>query len=185
MGNYVIWDIMIDSNTYRVFDLGRPSSVIEFSEMFASNKLLENSWEIPHLSLFQYEGEEDKPLADFMSGFDAPVVSKKATEILRPVVKQSVEFLPVQTEVGDYFALNIRFLNCLDVAHSIVERAKSDGSVIGVDKYAFYEDRLKDVCMFRVPELGLSRLFVLDRFKKIYEQSNLTGLIFYPIPLVE
>lgn len=185
MSDYALWDIMIDSNTYRAFDPGDSPSTIEFLEMFTSNKPLRDSWEILRLKLFRYEGEDEKPLADFMSGFDVPTASAKAVEVFRPLLEQYVEFLLLRTEVGDYFALNVEFLDCLDVIHSVIKRAESDGSIIGVDKYAFYQDRIADVHMFRVAELGLNRLFVSNRFREVYEKNKFKGLLYYPVPLVD
>jgi hypothetical protein len=119
-----------------------------------------------------------------MSGFDVPTASAKAVEVFRPILEPYVEFLPLRTEVGDYFALNVEFLDCLDVIHSVIKRAESDGSIMGVDKYAFFQDRIEDVHMFRVTELGLSRLLVSNSFREVYEKNNLKGLLFYPVPLV-
>ncbi len=182
----VLWDVMIDSNIYRTFDPGDYlSQTVQFSDMFQSNQLLLDSWEIPNLKLFRYEGEEQKPLADFMSGFDVPSVRKEATEVIRPLVEGTVEFLPLETEIGNYFALHVKFLDCLDASRSVVERAEEDGSIIGVDRYAFHWDRLRDAHMFRIPEQGLSRLFVSASFKSIYEENKWTGLLFYPVPITE
>ncbi len=178
MSENTIWDILIDSNRHRTFDPGDTSHAIELL-----NRPLRYSWKNVDLKLFQYEGEGQKPLADFMSGFDVPAVSAKAEKIFRSILNQQVEFLPLRTEIGDYFALNVKFIDCLDVVHSAIERAENNGSIIGVDNYAFFPDRLVDINMFRIPQLGLSRLFVSDLFKEVYEENQLTGLIFYRTPM--
>jgi hypothetical protein len=184
MNNPELWDILVDSDTYRVFDPKGPSRTIEFVKMFSSNEPLLDSWEIPDLGLFKYEGEEKKPLADFMSGFDIMTISSNAMKILKKTVEKDVDFLPLRTEAGPYYALHVKVIDCLDKERSIVERAR-DESIIGVDKYAFDWDVLKNVNMFRVKELGLSRLLVSDIFKRTYEKNKLNGLIFYPVHLVE
>jgi len=54
-----------------------------------------------------------------------------------------------------------------------------------VTKYAFRWEQLEGIHIFRLPELGTSRLFVSDEFKRKVEENGLTGLLFYPVPLVE
>jgi hypothetical protein len=183
MPDRILWDIFVDSNKYRVFDIYNLSLNLEFLELFSSNKALSDSWKVINLKLYNKEkGEDKKPLADFMGGFDIPAISLKAREIMKDSLDNSVEFLPLKTEAGPYFALNVKYLNCLVIDSSIIKRAR-DGSFLWVEKYVFRWEMLKNVNIFRVTELGLTKLFISAKFKEVYETSYLTGLKFNPVLL--
>jgi len=175
----------VDGNTYRSFISRGPSQIIEYVDMFKSNNPLIDSWEVPDFKTYQELGEEKKPIADFMGGFGiGPAVSFKAMDILRNLLEKDVELLPIKTEVGPYFALHVKLLDCLDRGQSKVRLAR-DGSIIDVDIYALYWEILKNVNIFRINEIGLSMLFVSDAFKNKCDENNLKGLIFYPVTIEE
>ncbi len=185
MSKLIWWEIFVDSNTYRVFDLYKLSRNLELLDMFSSNRTLLSSWEIIDLKLFdKEEGEDKKPLADFMGGFDVPTINAKAMELMKRTIENDVEFLPLKTEAGPYFALNVKYINCLDIDNSVLKRAR-DGSILWVEKYALKWNKMKDINMFRIKELGLTELFVSDIFKKIYDENNLRGLIYKPVPFID
>jgi hypothetical protein len=96
-----------------------------------------------------------------------------------------VEFLPFETPVGPYYGLHVQYVDCLDISLAEVIRFQSSGRIIEVTKYAFYWEKPEGVHIFRLPELGLSRLFVSDEFKQVVEENGLTGLLFYPVLLAE
>jgi hypothetical protein len=126
------------------------------------------------------EGEEEKkPIGDFVQLF-GPSINLKAKEILEPYIGNTVEFLPLKTDLGTYFTLNVSLVDCLDVSRSELKRFH-DGGIMRVERYAFYENRLKDIHLFHIPEIKGSRWFVSNEFKILVEANSLQGLLFYPI----
>ena len=184
MDNFILWNVMEDSDTYRAFVLAERSRILEVSEMFASTKQLADSWTPLDLDLFDEAGEESKHVADFMGAPFTPVLSVNGCKILRNLLEKNVEFLPLKTPVNEYYAINVRPIDCLDVPNSIVERASRTNRIISVRKYAFRWEQIVSVHMFRIKEYGVNKLFVSNEFRKTYEENYLTGLIFYPVSLV-
>ncbi len=127
-----------------------------------ANKKLLPDWKPIKVSLFEDpEGKErSKPLGDFM-GIVGPAVSHKAKSILEGLISNTVEFLPLDFEEERYYALNITWVDCLDATHSEVELFRS-GRIMNVVRYAFKWERLENIHMFYINELGKSRLFVSD-----------------------
>ena len=62
---------------------------------------------------------------------------------------------------------------------------KSSVRIMEVEKYTFHRDHLGEINIFRLQQLGLSRLFVSDEYKRVVEANGLSGLRFYPVPLAE
>jgi hypothetical protein len=178
------WDTLVDSNTYRVFSFANESREDEIVELFDGGKPLASLWDPIEVKLYdKEEGESDKPLADFMRILFGPVISARGVAILKPLINNTAEFLPLTTKVGAYFALNVYPVDCLDEEHSVVVRFPNSERIMDVEKYAFSSDRLKEVHAFRLPQLGPTHLFVSNEFRKTVEANNLTGLLFYSVPL--
>ncbi len=185
-----LWDILVDTNTYRVFEA--PLSTEEWfqwHELLKKGEPLGDRWRPMKLRFWEGEGEEKsveqkKPVADFSRITLMPLASARARTVIEPLVQGQVEFLPFETPVGPYYGLNVRYVDCLDISRAKVKRF-SDGRILRVITYAFRWEKLKDIHIFRIPELNLSRLFVSDEFKRLVETHHLTGLLFYPVPMVE
>lgn len=188
----IFWDVLADTNTYRVF-----ATSLSHEEYTHLRRVLEKGEPLGEawnpLSLRLWEGdkgykrkEKRKPIADFTKITLMPLVSLRGREKIAPLVGDQVEFLPFETPVGPYYGLHVKYVDCLDVSRVEGERF-DDGRImaVGIEKYAFRWEKLKDIHIFRLPELGLSRLFVSDEFKWVVEENNLTGMLFYPVPLVD
>jgi hypothetical protein len=182
-----IWEIIQDGNNFRSFELRElsPEEYDEFEDQFRSDQRLTGSWTPMKFSLFEADYEVDKPIGDF-SGIASVVpliVSSKTRDVLSSFVKDQVEFLPIETEVGDFQALNVMIVDCLDHSKSKFKRF-NDGRIMRVEKYAFKPETLKGLHIFRIPEEVMSRIYVDKAFKEIVEENSLTGLDFNKIPMV-
>ncbi len=187
----VFWDVLVNCNEYRMFRTQLPVDVSLGLDERLKTYPFPDKWELLSLELWEGEKgkkreEKRKPVADFMAtGLLMDAISPRARILLEPLITTQVEFLPVETPVGPYYGLHVKYVDCLDVDHAEVVRFKSSGRIMEVIKYAFYWERLEDIHIFRLPELGLSRLFVSDEFKRVVEENGLTGLLFYPVPLAD
>lgn len=184
-----LWTILDNGSEYRSFVgpfifQGHEVDGLEQVKLFNGNKNLLKDWIPPKLRLFRDKGENKKPIANFMGGFIEISIDEKALSILKSLIENNVELLPLDTEIGTYYGLHVREVDCLDKSRSLVKKFRNSDRVMRVEKYAFLMDKLDGIHIFRVVELGGSRLFVSGEFKKIIEENNLTGLIFYPVPIV-
>ncbi len=184
------WRVLVDSNTYRVFECSLSTEAwFYWNDLLKKGEPLGDRWRPMKLRFWEGEGEEKeverrKPVADFSGTTLMPLASARARAIIEPLVQGQVEFLPCETPVGPYYGLHVRYVDCLDTSRARVKRF-SNGRILDVIAYAFHWERLENVHIFRIPELNLSRLFVSDEFKRLVEAHHLTGLLFYPVPMVE
>ena len=170
-----------DPDTYRslvIFDT--PVAGWEIQEQFRSGESVVDSWTPIPVRLFEEEGEEPKPLGDFPSLFAGvpPVFSKKALDVLTPLIGDSIEALPLAGVGDDFCVINVEVVDCLDQQRSKYERFESSGRIAYITRYVFRENCLENKHIFRIPELPLSAVFVSDAFKALVEVNDLQGLIF-------
>jgi len=184
------WDVLVDCNSYRIFtpQLDVPES-LELNEKLKTESISVASWMPLRIELWEGDkprAEKKKPIADFIdTGLLIKAVNPRTRTLVEPLIASQVEFLLFESPFGPYYGLHLRYVDCLDAEHSEVIRFKSSGRIMEVERYSFHWDRLADIHIFHLPELGLSRLFVSDEFKRVVELNGLTGLIFYPVPLAE
>lgn len=113
-------------------------------------------------------------------GFTIPVFSKKALDILRPLIQDSVEELKLQFDEGEYYGINvISVLDVIDYDKSEY-RKYSDGKRIMVfHKYVFRDVKeIRKHHIFKIMDEPTRWAFVSDEFKETVEKNNLTGFKF-------
>ncbi|MDC0831969.1 hypothetical protein CKA32_001752 [Geitlerinema sp. FC II] len=108
------------------------------------------------------------------------IFNEKSVKILYPLIEGYVKLFPLVYDSGDrYFAIGVlEVVDCLNYSLAQIQRS-SAGRVIRVKKYAFYEERIGDRPIFRLPEENVA--LVSDRFKECVEQHQLEGLIFQKV----
>ena len=174
------WIIRADSDKYRSFNsIGRNENN-EIEKVNCGYSLSEN-WFPENTAFYTDEkGKENKKnIADFMR-FQGIAINEKAKTILAPIISDSVEFLPIITQIDSYWLLNISVIDCLDQEKSQV-KLYSSGRIMAVLKYAFYEERLPDTNIFVLP-VGID-VIITEKFKKVYDENKLTGLHFRDLPI--
>ena len=181
---HLFWEIVSDVDTYKSFQLLDRRRALNLLHELSDGKVFSEPWGTVNVTFYRGDdgSDEHKPVGDFVEFID-PAVSVNARSILEPLISNTVEFLPLKTDTGVYFALKVAWIDCLDVDHSIVKRF-STGRIMRVIEYAFHWDRLEDIHIFRLPELRGSSLFVSDKFKEVVKKNKLEGLNFYPIPII-
>ncbi len=136
-------------------------------------------------TLIVAEGEEVRerseeshfPGLDGIQGWE-----EKAVKVLKPLVEDAVEFLPLISKTGNFWAVNVLdVVDCLDHERSVLEYQKhleAERRVLRIDKYVFQNGCLEGRHIFRMPEYNYARVFVSDDFKHQVEVNNLMGLEF-------
>lgn len=131
------------------------------------------------LPVKRMEPEKELELSD-APGFIFPVFSKKALEILRPLIQNSVEELELQFQEAEYYGINVTaVLNVIDYSKSEY-RMYSDGKrIMAFQKYAFRSCKeLINTNIFKIVDEPTRRAFVSDIFKQTVEKNNLLGFKF-------
>lgn len=110
--------------------------------------------------------------------------SKKAIEYLQPLIKDSVEVLPLDSVQGDYGLINI--LNGIDFAACLDSEIPPQydpisGDIITPRLCVFKEDCLEGKHLFRFKwENGKwSKPFMSETLKQTIEDNRFTGFVFY------
>jgi hypothetical protein len=105
-----------------------------------------------------------------------PVVTEHALTVLRPLIADSVEILPLAYPHEPLYALNVvRVLDCLDDDRLVYH----EGTTI-IEKYAFKPGSTEGQHIFKIKRL-LSRVFVSEEFKRRVDDAGLLGFHFFAV----
>lgn len=108
-----------------------------------------------------------------------PVFDKVAVNTMKSLISKSVEILPLLCEDGEFFAINvINVIDCIDYDNSSYEMYDHGKRIMCFNKYAFIEEKVKGKHIFKIIDEPRRSPFVSDEFKKLVEESNLTGFKF-------
>ena len=131
------------------------------------------------LKVKRMEPEKGLELGD-APGFIIPVFSKRALNILSPIISESSEALELITDAGEFYGVNVTaVLDVIDYSKSEY-RTYSDGKrIMAFKKYAFLLNKeLIKHNIFKISDEPNRRAFVSDRFKNMVEENGLTGFKF-------
>ena len=121
----------------------------------------------------------------YYCGLSGTFVVNDRTKILFESNFNSIQFFPLICEnyqKKKFWLLNIfNYQDVLDIAHckyNTIRNIKGEMSICHIESYAFL-DSAYDLDIFKIIVNGVKRfntLFVTDKFKKIIEENNITGL---------
>jgi hypothetical protein len=143
------------------------------------------AWNPPEL----YVPEPLLPRGDFMGlqGRDPIVVRDRVFhEFLVGVIDPVCEMLPLEFEGERWWVINVlRCINALNVAESNIPGHRAQPIRSGPDKYVFYDYRLPECPLFKIPETMVNQVLMAHGnihedydLKTICERHGLTGLKF-------
>jgi len=174
----MIWDVGFDPKFQALIWLDEKM----YGTVFDGTSYL-NTWPNPKVEVMPGHVFEKK--GDFFSLSFYLVASQDAFEVIKDLIEDSVELLPITwlTRPNEifYFLNVIDVVDCLNKELSIFDYFL-DGGVMSVDHYEFIEEKIINKHIFRILETKLSRFYVSDEFKKRVESSKLRGLTFDPLP---
>lgn len=131
------------------------------------------------LPVKRMEPEKKLELSD-APGFTIPVFSKKAVEILRPLIQNSIEELELQFEEAEYYGINVTtVLDVIDYPKSKYKMYSDGKRIMVFEKYAFKRcDELNNNNIFKIVDEPRRWAFVSDKFKQTVEENGLSGFKF-------
>lgn len=138
---------------------------------------LKKNWK--PLAVKRMEPEKGLELTD-APGFTIPVFSRRALNILEPLIHDSVEVLELLFMEKEYFGINvISVLDVIDYEEAQYIKFKSSDRIMVFTKYSFKMcDELKKHSIFKIVDEPRRGAFVSDKFKEAVEENELTGFKF-------
>jgi hypothetical protein len=138
-----------------------------------------DAWEPPDIRI---QGKS-KRLRDFVCWMmSVPVLSKKAVEVLEPLIGQHCEILPlIELRGKPFYALNVlTTVDCLDKAGSDILYSPNDPvRILSIGPYKFDEKKIPDdIPIFKLPEYTAT-VFVTRAFIDAVIDNGLCGASFH------
>ena len=82
-----------------------------------------------------------------------PVFDKKAVDIMKDYLIGNAENLPIFCEDREFFAINVtNVLDCIDYEASEYKTFRDGVRIMRFVKYAFIEDKIKNVHIFKIKD---------------------------------
>jgi len=107
-----------------------------------------------------------------------PAFSRHACDVLRDMLEQNGELLPLDSHLGEYYAYNVtKIADVLDVQNSEIDFRCDPPTTGDIDYFAFQEERLEGLSIFRIPEDPVLTI-VTDEFVKRARSYDLCGFHF-------
>jgi len=107
-----------------------------------------------------------------------PVFGSRAVETLADLLEPNGELLPIACDGEQYFLFNAtRLVDALDEANCEVERF-SDGGILDITRYSFFQKKLEGVIVFKLPQKPLWSVYVTDPFVERVKAAGLKGFKF-------
>ena len=108
-----------------------------------------------------------------------PVFDKETIDVLYDLLLENVEILPLECKYGNFYAINvIKVIDCIDYKKSKYKTYRDGKRIMRFTKYAFYEEKVKEIDIFKISDEPLKRPLVSDEFRKRVIDNNLKGFKF-------
>ena len=137
------------------------------------------TWQPIVVRCVRADSQQKQLFSDFPWLGGVLVFRKKAMEVLRSILEQNGEILPLITEDGaELFVHNTQVLqNALDEENSTIVRFPGSTRIMRIKKIAFNDSVVRGLDMFRLP-LRSSETYVSEKFVEQVSQHSLVGLDF-------
>lgn len=108
-----------------------------------------------------------------------PVFDKVTIEIVRDLIKNSVEILPLLCFEGEFYAINVtEVLDGINYNKAQFKTFRDGKRIMRFIKYEFLKSVITGKHIFKIVDEPLRRPFVSDEFKKRIIDNNLRGFKF-------
>jgi hypothetical protein len=158
------------------------------TNLFKEDRSIARQWVVPTCI-----GFDDNPplIGDFPSVSNmrsVPMMSHRAWDVLRPLVGDACEVLPVNHPFNDgYYIVHVlQTIDALDVSRCEFDYYEPDDPAIaGILKYAFRDDLVHKQHIFKLPMKHRRELILGEAFRAACEEHSLKGLRFEPLPMAD
>jgi hypothetical protein len=137
-----------------------------------------SGWRAPQM---QFIEEQENLTARQYSDFpwclhNVLVVRDQALPLLRPILEQYGEILPLLCEEPVWLFNTTNIIDALDEERSTIARF-TDGAVLAIEKHAFRSDAIGDAEIFRLPGRA-SNIYVRETLVRRIGELGLSGIAF-------
>jgi len=174
-----VWSLETD-NDFTKFYFPLEEDKKKFDEIvvnyFEQSKPVSKFWPI----LLMLRGEPMKHPDFFeIDNSNTLAISEKALGHIKGGLNKQIELLPIQTDAGMYYILNVlNFVDCLNLNESKYI-ATSNGIIVSYSLLEFEEKKLSEQNMFKIPQLPYYT-FISSYIHDQCEDHDLHGLTFDP-----
>lgn len=167
-----IWHLIADVNNYESLTTLNQE---DWEKLKLDGKKLGNSWSPLAVSVIEESKKSDTP--GLSSG--APVLSPRAISVLRELIGDVVEELPLVCSSSEYYIINVLdVVDCIDYEKAEFKRFEHSGRIMRFIKYAFKPECVKGKHIFKIIDELVRRPFVSDEFRNRVIESGLVGFKF-------
>lgn len=179
-----LYQLRSRANDYNGLRLAPDHETLEFFLRFKGTPWGE-TWEpLPVRTEHAHDGRRAKNRDGDFPAMDCsiPVVSERALNVLRPLISDCVEVLPLQHPTDRYYIINVlQILDCMDQEKSEGERGSS-GRLYEVEKYVWKPGVLDETKhIFKIKGLELYWPFVSASFKRLVDENGFVGFDFLEV----
>ena len=165
-----IFKLNFDVDNFEILEVCEPVD-IEFYRMFDGTSL-KSGWK--KLKVRRMEPEKQLELGD-APGFVTPIFNEKALKILSPLIDDQVEYLPLDLDGIEYYAVNVlAVVDAVDYEKSKIVKFSS-GRIMCFEEYSFIRDKIQGINIFKIPDEREGDAFVSETFKNAVEDNQLRG----------
>lgn len=187
----IIYVISIDRKTNKLFVMSDKYPLQKISDFDTGEKKADN-WNPPGIRWFDDDGRNlDKskdPDISYISTASSLILTPHTSDIIRPVINEVAELLPVSFNGELWNLLNVyNVIDVLDKKNCEYDIRKN-GQVGRLKKLAFRPDKVPHAKLFKIPERR-SRIYFAEHhpddsennFKNIVEKNKLFGIEFVKV----
>ena len=178
-----IWMIRFDIARYAgVFLLDRSGNPLEWYEdwpHFEGQKIGEHNFNF-NAKFDLYRPNKVKDIGNFVyCDPGALMCDYYAFVKLKPYINREIEVLSMNVEGLTLKVLNvINVVDCLDRFNSKVSYFDGSQNVMSIEKYIFNTELLKNIGLFKIPQMARTEIFATDTVRDQVLEYQLTGLEF-------
>ena len=136
-------------------------------------------WQPLHIEFKACTSKKTKYIPDISENFGRLFLSQKAHDILKELLADCGEFLPItygRVEQGYIFnpLLSAENLNAID------EKLTTHDQHGNLENFGFQKEKLKGIAVFKTQLDTFKGIFCSEDIKQAYEAAHLTGINFHP-----
>lgn len=176
-----VWKLDADMDEFESFKLINEDKEFlrDFKKEMSNGEKKKGKFDNLEIEIIDTGKSSDLP--QFWNYTGTLIFSENAKKSLESYLEDCVEFIPLKYKHVNYYMLNvIRIVDAIDY-DSAIFRKLDTGLVVGMDKYSFKEEEIKNINMFKVLLNGRihnSEIYISSELKEKIEEFNLVGFEF-------
>lgn len=172
---YWVLDQLPDEYNCAFFDVEKEKRIY----IFDGTSLLDKWDLLPVNFIYKSRKKGDCPWLQLL-----PFFSPKAIKILKDLMDNNVEYLPVTGEASKFVIVNVlKVIDALDKEKTIFDTL-DDGTLLGYEKLVLQESKVNSEHIFKLTEFPRTYVIVSNEFKKRVEEMGLKGFTFEEIEVI-